>query len=97
MSMSNRDIRRKIRKLGGKPTVGIVERAQHSINTTAAEKRFRVEQAKELGIYNKPIDPRSVDDPRKWYQGRPINTDTPEIARMKAERARARGDRFRDA
>jgi len=95
MAMSNRDIRKKIRKLGGKPTVGIVERAQHSINTTDAEKRFRKEQARELGIEGVPIDPRSIDDPRKWYEGRPVNTDTPEIARMKAERARARGDRFR--
>lgn len=95
MAMSNRDIRKRMRKLGGKPTVGLVERAAASINTSAQEKRFRVEQAKELGIYNVPIDPRTVSDPKKWHEGKPMNTDSPEIARMKAERARAKGDRFR--
>lgn len=95
MAMSNRDIRKRMRKLGGKPTVGLVERAAASINTSAREKQLRVEQAKELGIHNVPLDPRTISDPKKWYEGKPVNSDSPEIARMKAERARARGDRFR--
>lgn len=95
MGMTNRALRKQIRKLGGKPSAGIVERAAHSINTTAAEKRLRAEQAKELGIHNVPIDPRSVSDPRKWYEGKPLDTRNPEIERLKAERKRAGGDRFR--
>ena len=58
------------------------------------EKRFREEQARERGIHNVPIDPRSVDDPRKWYEGRPLDTRDPAIERMKQERDRSRGDRF---
>ena len=94
--MTNRAIRKQMRKLGGKPSVGLVERASHSINTTPREKALRVEQAKELGIHNVPIDPRSVNDPRKWYEGKPLVTRSPEIERMKAERRQAGGDRFRD-
>lgn len=95
MSMTNRDIRKKMRKLGGKPTVGAVERAQYSINTTSQEKRFREEQARERGIHNVPIDPASVNDPRKWYEGRPLDTRDPVVERMKQERARMNGDRFK--
>lgn len=86
MSMSNKAIRKQIRKLGGKPSVGSVERAAHSINTTSAEKRFREEQARERGIHNVPIDPSSIEDPRKWYEGKPLDTRDPAIERMKAER-----------
>ena len=95
MSMSDKAIRKQMRKLGGKPTVGSVERAKHSINASEAEKRFRKEQARERGIENVPIDPASVSDPRRWYEGRPIDTRDPAIERMKQERARAQGDRFR--
>lgn len=95
MSMSNKAIRKQMRKLGGKPTVGAVERAAHSINTTAQEKRFREEQARERGIHGVPIDPASVHDPREWYKGKPLDTRDPAIERLKRERRESGGDRFR--
>ena len=76
MGMSNRDIRKRMKQLGGKADCANVERAAHSINTSAAEKRFREEQARERGIHNVPIDPASVSDPRKWYEGKPLKMPT---------------------
>ena len=96
MAMSNRAIRKQIRKLGGKPSAGIVERAALSINTTKQEKAFRVEQAKEKGVYNIPIDPASVKDPRRWWEGKRLDTRDPRVEQMKRERQSGGGDRFRD-
>lgn len=95
MTMSNRQLRKQIRKLGGTPSVGVVERASHSINTTSHEKRFREEQARERGLHNVPIDPRSVSDPRKWYEGKPLDTRDPAIEAMKNARRNTGGDVFR--
>ncbi len=95
MSMSARDMRKKIRKLGGKPNVANMERAAFSVNASESEKRFRKEQAREHGVLGVPIDPSSISDPRKWYEGRPLDTRDPHLETMKRERARANGDRFR--
>ena len=95
MAMTRRDIRKRIRKLGGTPTSAVVERAEHSINTTPQEKKFREEQARERGILGVPIDPRSVDDPRKWYLGKRLDTRDPALERMKREREQRGGDRFK--
>lgn len=95
MAMTRRQIRQQIKKLGGKPDSATVARTEFSVNTTRQEKRFREEQARERGVHNVPIDPSSVSDPRRWYEGRPlVRPQNPEIERMKRERRESGGDKF---
>jgi hypothetical protein len=93
--MTNRQIRQQIKKLGGKADVANVERTAFSVNASEAEKRARRDQARDRGILGVPIDPRTVNDPRKWYEGRPLEMPkNPEIEAMKAARRKAGGDKF---
>ena len=55
-----------------------VERAAASLNLTPRERALRIEQAKELGLHNVPIDPRTVNSPAEWHKGKRLNIKRPE-------------------
>lgn len=94
MSMGHKQVRKLLRKMGGKTDMAHVERTMASINTSPAEKRARMEIARERGILNKPLDPRTISDPKRWYEGRPLQTQRPaELNDAMRARRESGGDR----